>query len=86
MFDLWTPLGGDVLEGGGTDDGEADEEDVSLRVGERAQPVVVLLARRVPQAERHRHPVTNHRGAVVVKPAQEHRSSFLFTSAVFPSI
>ena len=60
MFDLWTPLGGDVLEGGGTDDGEADEEDVSLRVGERAQPVVVLLARRVPQGQLHQHVVNLH--------------------------
>ncbi len=38
VFDLWTPLGGDVLEGGGAHHREADEEDVRLRVGQRPQP------------------------------------------------
>ena len=33
----------DVLEGGGRDNGEADEKDVRLWVGQRSQPVVVLL-------------------------------------------
>ena len=32
MLDLWTPLGGDILEGGGADHGEADEEHVRLRI------------------------------------------------------
>ena len=31
VLDLRAPLGGDVLEGGGGDDGETDEEDVRLR-------------------------------------------------------
>ena len=30
VLDLRAPLGGDVLEGGGRDDGETDEEDVRL--------------------------------------------------------
>ena len=57
----------DVLEGGGRHDGEADEEDVRLRVGERPQPVVVLLAGRVEQAERVRLAADHHRHGVVVK-------------------
>lgn len=46
-----TDLGLDVVEGRGADDGEADEEDVGLGVGERSQPVVVFLSSSVPQAE-----------------------------------
>ena len=50
VFDLRAPFRRDVLEAGGRDDGEADEEDVRLRVGERAEAVVVLLAGGIPQA------------------------------------
>ncbi|KAF3840482.1 hypothetical protein F7725_006345 [Dissostichus mawsoni] len=44
-------------------DGEADDEDVGLRVGERPQPVVLLLARRVPQVQTHHAPVHRHLNA-----------------------
>ena len=37
MLDLWTPLGGDILEGGGAHHGEADQEHVRLGVGQRPQ-------------------------------------------------
>lgn len=50
MSDLRDPLGRDVVEGGWRDDGEADEEDVRLRIRQRTEPVVVLLTGRVPQA------------------------------------
>ncbi len=40
-----------VVEGGAGDDRVADQEDVGLRVRERAKAVVVLLAGRVPQAQ-----------------------------------
>ena len=86
MFDLWTPFWGHILERGGGHDGEADKEDIRLRedctkvssdqltsylgVGERPKPVVVLLARRVPQPQGDRHPVTHHRGRVIVKPGK----------------
>lgn len=58
--DLWMPLVFDVLVGGRAGDGEADDEDVGLRVGQRPQPVVLLLTRRVPQVQTddpavHRH-------------------------------
>ncbi len=58
--DLWVPLVFDVLIGGGARDGEADDEDVGLRVGQRPQSVILLLTRRVPQVQTdgpavHRH-------------------------------
>ena len=61
----------DVLEGRGGDDAEADEEDVRLGVGERAQAVVVLLAGRVPQAEVNRLAVHHDVGRVVVKDGRD---------------
>ena len=67
MFDLRTPFWGNIFKGGGADYGEADEEDVSLRVGERPQSVVVLLPGRVPEPQRHGDSVTNHRGRVIVE-------------------
>jgi hypothetical protein len=42
-MNLWEPLLLHVLERGGRGNGEADEEYVGLRVGERAEPVVILL-------------------------------------------
>jgi hypothetical protein len=42
-MNLWEPLLLHVLKRGGRGNGEADEEDVGLRVGERAEPVVILL-------------------------------------------
>jgi len=38
-----TNLRADVREGGRRDDGEADEENISLRVGEGTETIVVLL-------------------------------------------
>ena len=67
VLDLGEPLGLDVVEGRGRDDAEADEEDVGLRVGERAQAVVVLLAGRVPQPERDGLAVDHDAGGVVVE-------------------
>ena len=44
----------------GRDQGEAEEEDVSAGVGEGPQPGVLLLARRVPQVQRHLLPQHRH--------------------------
>ena len=41
-------LGTDILIGSWTDEGEADEEDVGLRIGERPEAVMVLLPSSVP--------------------------------------
>lgn len=43
LLQLRHPLLSDVLEAGGVDHGEADEEDVGHRVGQRPEAVVVLL-------------------------------------------
>ena len=60
-------LGLDVVERGRADDGEADEEDVGLGVRERAQPVVILLAGRVPQAQADGLAVYHDASRVVVE-------------------
>jgi hypothetical protein len=41
---LGVPLGADVLERAGVDDGEADQENIGLWVGERAETIIVLLS------------------------------------------
>ena len=56
---LRAPLGRDVLEGGGADDREADEEDIRLRVGQRPQAIIVFLASCVPKAQRYGHAVAH---------------------------
>lgn len=57
----------DVLVGRWTHDAEADEKDVGLRIGERPEPVVVLLAGRVEQAERVRLTADHYGDGVVVE-------------------
>lgn len=44
-------LGLDVVKGWRADNGEANEEDICLRVRERSQSVVILLTRSVPESE-----------------------------------
>ena len=70
--DLGHPLLFDVLERRRRHHREADEEDVRLRVAERPQPVVVLLAGRVEQAQRVRLAADHHRHRVVVEHLQRH--------------
>lgn len=48
---LGMPLVFDILVGGWAGDGEADDEHIGLRVGQRAQPVIFLLPCRVPQIQ-----------------------------------
>lgn len=64
---LWVPFVLDVLVGRGAGDGEADDEDVGLRVGERTEAIVLLLTRRVPQIEADVAPIHGDLGAVVVE-------------------
>lgn len=63
----WNYLVGDVGEGWGRDDGETDEEDVGLGVGERAETVVVFLAGGIPEAEGNGLSVDHDTGGVVVE-------------------
>ena len=44
-------LGFDVVEGRRADNGEADEEDVGLGVGERAQAIIIFLAGGIPETQ-----------------------------------
>lgn len=65
--DLGVPLGADILEGGGVDDGEAEEEDVGLGVGERAEAIEVLLSGSVPEVEVPGLAIDHHVGVEVVE-------------------
>ena len=51
VVNLWEPLFADVLEGGWRRDGEADEEDVGLWVGEWTQAVVIFLSGGIEESE-----------------------------------
>ena len=48
---LDTPFCDDIVQGVWTGNGEGDEDDVGLAVGEGPQAFVVFLSRRVPQRE-----------------------------------
>ena len=52
-MELARPLFGDILKAVWVVDGEAEQQDIGVRVGERTQAVVVLLAGRVPQSQLH---------------------------------
>lgn len=64
---LRIPLCPDVLKAGRVDEGEADEEHVSLWVGEWTQAVVILLSRCIPEPQVDRLPIHHHIGGVVVE-------------------
>lgn len=58
----------DVIEGGRADNGEADQEDVCLGVGEWSQSVVVFLSSSIPEAEADGLAIYHHARRVVVEP------------------
>ena len=62
-------LGCDVVKGRRADDREAHQEDVGLRVGERAQPVVIFLSGRVPEPETDGFTIDHDTRPVVVESA-----------------
>ena len=51
VVDFGEPLLADVLKGSRRDDGEADEEDIGLRVRERTETVVILLTGSIEESE-----------------------------------
>lgn len=67
MLNLGVPLGLDVVERRRADDGEADEEHVGLRVGQRAQTIVILLTSGIPQTQTDGLTVDHDVGRVVVE-------------------
>ena len=56
-----------VFVAGWADQREADEEYVSLGVGQRPETVIVLLASSIPKAERDSLVIDHHVGRVVVE-------------------
>ncbi len=67
VVDLRIPLGLDVLEGGWRDDGEASEEDISLRIRKWTKTIVILLTSSVPEAKVDGLAISHDVSAVVVK-------------------
>jgi len=67
VLDLGPPLGLDVVERAGRDDGEADQEDISLGVGQGAQAVIVLLTGGIPKTKVDRLAIDHDVGRVVVE-------------------
>lgn len=51
VVDFGEPLLADVLKGSRRDDGEADEEDIGLRVRERTETVIILLTGSIEESE-----------------------------------
>lgn len=68
VLDFGVPFGFYVVKGWRRDDGEADEEDVGLRVGQGAETVVVFLTGCIPESEADGSAVDHDAGGVVVKP------------------
>ena len=61
-------LSPDIVKGRRADDGEADEEDVGLRVREGSESVVIFLPSGIPQTQANGLAVDHHTGRVVVEP------------------
>lgn len=67
VFDFRKPLGFDVIERRRADDGETDKEDICLRVGQRSETVVILLAGGIPQTQANRSTIHHHTRGVVIE-------------------
>lgn len=67
MVDFGPPLGSDVIVRVRGDDGESDNEDISLGVGEGTETVVIFLTGSIPQTEVDRLSVNHDVGAVVIE-------------------
>lgn len=61
------PLGANILERRRTDDRIAQHEDISLRVAEWTETIVVLLSSGIPKSKVHGLSIDDHVGIVVVK-------------------
>lgn len=62
-----TDLGLDVVERRRADDGKADQENIGLGVGERSQPVVILLPSSIPKTQADRLAIDHNTSGVVVE-------------------
>ena len=64
-------LGLDVVERRWADDGETDQEDVCLGVGEWAESVIILLTSGIPKTKADGLPINHDAGGVVVEAMNE---------------
>jgi len=71
MVDFGEPLLADVLEGGGGGDAEAYEEDISLRIGEGAQTVVIFLTGCIEKTEGVRLVANHYRNCIVIEDSRD---------------
>jgi len=67
MRDLRVPFGGNVLERRGRDDGETAEENISLRVREGSQSIVIFLSGSIPESKIDGLSIDHDIGRIVVK-------------------
>jgi len=67
VVDFRVPLGLDVLEGGRRDNGEARQEHVGLRVGQRSQTIVIFLSSSIPKTQVDGLVVNHDVGRVVIE-------------------
>lgn len=73
-------LGLHVVERWRADDGKADEEDVSLRVRERSEPVIIFLSSSVPKSQANWLSIDHNTRRVVVEAGRDTRSVVVLTS------
>jgi len=62
-----THLGLDIVKRCAADDGEADQEDVGLRVGQGSQTIIIFLTSSVPQSQTDGFTVYHDTGRIVVE-------------------
>jgi len=67
VLNLGPPFRLDVVERSGADDGEANQEDIRLRVREGTQSVIILLAGGIPQTQVDGLAIHHHVRGVVIK-------------------
>jgi hypothetical protein len=63
-------LGQDVVKGRRADDGKANKEDISLRIRQRPETVVIFLSSGVPQAQTYGLVVDHDIRRIIVEPAR----------------
>lgn len=67
----WFYLRFDVIEGRWADDGEANQENVGLRVREGSEAVVIFLSGGIPQSQADGPAIHHYTSRVVVEAAGE---------------
>ena len=71
-------LGLDVIERRRADDGKADQEDISLGVGQRSESIVILLTSSIPQTQANRSTIHHNTRSVVIKAGYRSTGGFPF--------